>query len=225
MKVLIIEDDASLSEIMSKFLKDQRYIVENANTYFSASEKIGVYDYDCILLDIMLPDGNGLNLLEQLNKLNKQDKVIIISAKDSVEDRVTGLELGADDYLVKPFHLSELHARIKSVLRRNNNNPKIIELGNIKIFTDKFSVTINNTPLDLSKKEYDLLHFFLTHHGHIVSKEQIAEAVWGDYIDQADNFDFIYAQIKNLRHKMEKADSDIVIKAVYGFGYKTIEKQ
>ncbi len=221
MKILIVEDEPSLREIIQQFLEKERYVVETAATFREAIQKISLYDYECILLDIMLPDGDGLTLLQELKKLNKQENVIIISAKDSVDDKVTGLELGADDYMAKPFHLSELGARIKRLIRRNRHNGEtFVEVGNVKVIPDKFEVYVNGQPLELNRKEYDILHYFLTRPNRLVDKAALAEAVWGDHIDQVDNYDFIYAQIKNLRKRMKEAYADIEIKAVYGFGYK-----
>ena len=175
------------------------------------------------LLDIMLPDGSGLDLLERLKALHKRENVIIISAKDSLEDKVLGLELGADDYLPKPFHLAELNARIKSVIRRNQHDGEIyIRQGNVKIEPDKYRVFVNEQELELNRKEYDILLYFINRPGRLVNKNTLAESVWGDHIDQVDNFDFIYAQIKNLRKKLKDAKANIEIKAVYGFGYKLI---
>ncbi|OKZ13010.1 MAG: DNA-binding response regulator [Bacteroides sp. 43_108] len=226
MKILVIEDEPSLREIIVRSLTAERYVVEEAKDYISAEDKLCVYDYDCILLDIMLPDGNGLKLLEQLKADGKQSGVIIISARDSLDDKVNGLELGADDYLPKPFHLSELHARIRSVLRRKNNSgSKTVDFGNVSISTDTFSVKIAGKPLELSRKEYDILLYFVNRRGHMIKKEQIAEAIWGDYIDQCDNYGFVYAQIKNLRKKIDDAGADIEIKTIYGFGYKMVEKE
>lgn len=225
MKILIIEDEPALREVIVKSLAAERYVVEQAADFRSAEQKLGVYDYDCILLDIMLPGGSGLELLEQLKTQGKQEGVIIISARDSLDDRVAGLELGADDYLSKPFHLAELHARIRSVLRRKQHEGrKTIDLGNVSISPDTFSVTVAGRSLELSRKEYDLLGYFVARHGHLIKKEQLAEAIWGDCADQSDNFDFIYAQVKNVRRKIEEAGADVEIKAVYGFGYKMIEK-
>ncbi len=225
MKILIVEDEPSLREIMQRFLEKERYVVETAAKFSEAMEKISLYDYDCILLDIMLPDGNGLALLQELRKINKQENVIIISAKDSVDDKVAGLELGADDYLAKPFHLSELNARIKSLIRRNHHQGETaIECGNVKIVPDKFEVFVDGQPLELNRKEYDILHHFITRPNRLVDKTTLAEAVWGDHIDQVDNYDFIYAQIKNLRKKINDAGASIEIKAVYGFGYKLTEE-
>jgi len=174
-----------------------------------------------ILLDIMLPDGNGLSLLKEMQQVRKQENVIIISAKDSLDDKVKGLDLGADDYLPKPFHLAELHARIKSVIRRKNRDGNLFaEYGNIRINTDTFEVYVENKHLELNRKEYDILHYFLNRPERLLNKNTLAEAVWGDHIDQTDNFDFIYAQIKNLRKKLIAAEATPEIKAVYGFGYK-----
>ena len=226
MKILIIEYEPSLLEIMKTYLEKERYVVETAKTKSEAQEKIALYDYECILLDIMLPDGNGLTVLQELKKLHKQENVIIISAKDSIDDKVMGLELGADDYLAKPFHLAELNARIKSLIRRNQGKGEIyIELGNVKILPDNFEVYIDNHLMELNRKEYDILYYFINRPNRLVDKETLAEAVWGDNIDQVDNFDFIYAQIKNLRKKMTTANASIEIKSVYGFGYKLIEQE
>lgn len=226
MKILIVEDEPSLLEIMQRFLEKERYVVETVTSINDALMKVSLYNYDCILLDIMLPDGNGLRFLQELKKMNKRENIIIISAKDSVDDKVTGLETGADDYLAKPFHLSELNARIKNIIRRNNHNSETsIEVGNVKLIPDKFEVYVNNQPLELSRKEYDILYYFITRPNRLVDKMTLAEAVWGDHIDQVDNFDFIYAQIKNLRKKMNDAESNIEIKAVYGLGYKLVGEE
>ena len=198
-------------------------MVEVAADFNSALRKIEDYDYDCVLLDIMLPDGSGLDLLEKLKAMHKRENVIIISAKDSLEDKVLGLELGADDYLPKPFHLAELNARIKSVIRRQHHDGEIdICLGNIRILPDKYQVLINDREVELNRKEYDILLYFINRPGRLVNKNTLAESVWGDHIDQVDNFDFIYAQIKNLRKKLKDAGATAEIKAVYGFGYKMI---
>ena len=224
MKLLIVEDDASLSEIMSRALRGEGYIVETASNYFEAEDKIAGYSYDCIMLDIMLPDGNGLRLLQHIKSLGKADRVIIISAKDSIDDKVEGLNLGADDYLAKPFYMAELSARIKSVLRRGAtavNN--VMTAGNISLDVQERSVKVADNYLPLLKKEFDILLYFLQHPNHIVDKALLAEAVWGDHIDMADNFSFVYAQVKNLRKKLSEAGASMNIKAVYGFGYKISE--
>ncbi|MBO8439516.1 MAG: response regulator transcription factor [bacterium] len=223
MKVLIVEDEPSLREIIRKALQNERLVVEEAADFATACEKTGLYDYECILLDIMLPDGNGLELLQRLKKEGKRDRVIIISAKDSIEDKVKGLDLGADDYLAKPFHIAELTARVKSLIRRNNNGSNAVTLGNVTLDNTTFRVEAGGTPIELNRKEFDILRYFMHRPNHMISKETLAEAVWGDNIDQADNFDFIYAQIKNLRKKLQQAGATIEIKAVYGFGYKLVE--
>ena len=224
MKLLIIEDDASLSEIMSRSLHSEGYVVETAATFFDACDKIAGYSYDCILLDIMLPDGNGLKLLEQIKSLDKGDRVIIISARDSIDDKVAGLDLGADDYLAKPFYMAELSARIKSVLRRGSGAVnKLMSAGNITLDLQSRTVTVGGGSVALLKKEYDILLYFMQRPNHIVDKALLAESVWGDHIDTADNFQFVYAQIKNLRKKLAEAGATVNVKAVYGFGYKFTE--
>ena len=224
MKILVIEDEPSLRELIQRSLLKERYVVETADSYFEALDKIELYEYDCVLLDIMLPDGNGLKLLQRLKAMRKKESVIIISAKDSLDDKIEGLELGADDYLPKPFHLAELTARVKSVLRRKHRDGEhSIVLGNVEVMPDTFQVRVGGEPLELSHKEYDILHYFINRPNRMVNKNTLAESVWGDYIDQADNFDFIYAQIKNLRKKLKEAGATLEIKSVYGFGYKLIE--
>lgn len=225
MKILIIEDEPSLREIMTEFLRKERYVVESAGTLRDALFKLSDYDYDCVLLDIMLPDGNGLTLLKRLQEMGKHENVIIISAKDALEDKIEGLELGADDYLAKPFHLAELNARIRSVIRRKNlGGDSSIRFGNVRVDTKSFEAWIGETKLELNRKEYGILAFCLSRPNHLIDKVTLAEAVWGDHMDQVDNFDFLYAQMKNLRRKMNEAGADVEIKASYGFGYKLTEK-
>ena len=225
MKILIIEDDPSLRELITKFLTErERSVVETADDLRSALYKIEDYDYDCILLDIMLPDGSGFTLLERLKAMKKRESVIIISARDTTDDKVAGLELGADDYLAKPFHLAELHARIRSVVRRSRHASETdIRLGNVRLLPETFQVFVADNELSLGRKEYGILAYFFNRPGHLINKETLAEAVWGDHVDQADNFDFVYAQMKNLRRKLSDAGATIQIKSVYGFGYKLIE--
>lgn len=224
MKILVIEDNADLRDIIVRSLEKERYVVETAADYATAHTKLFIYEYDCILLDIMLPDGNGLNLMRELAQRGKRKNVIIISAKDSIDDKVTGLELGADDYLAKPFHLAELHARIKSVMRRHTQNGENnIKFGNVTIHPDTFKVEVNGQDIDLGRKEYEILHYLINRANRLIEKQTLAEGVWGDDIDQADNFDFIYAQIKNLRKKLKTAGADIEIKTIYGFGYKLVK--
>ena len=223
MKILIVEDDQDLREITVRSLEKERYVVSQAPDFRTALLKIEDYDYDCILLDIMLPDGNGLDLLKELQALGKRTNVIILSAKDSIEDKVAGLELGADDYLPKPFHLAELHARLKSLFRRSQREGEHkVQVGNIEVYPDQFRVMIDGKQVDLNRKEYDILYYFMSRPGRLVNKNTLAESVWGDHIDQVDNFDFIYAQIKNLRKRLKDAGATPELKSVYGFGYKFV---
>lgn len=223
MKILIIEDEPSLREVMQRALEQERYVVETAATYAEADAKIAGYSYDCILLDIMLPDGSGLRLLEHIKRLRRRDNIIIISARDSIDDKVEGLELGADDYLPKPFHTTELMARIRSVLRRGRSGGELVlTAGNMTLDVDKVRVTVDGREVPLLKKEFDILLYFMQRPNHLVDKAVLAEAVWGDHADEADNFQFVYAQMKNLRRKMSEAGATAEIKSVYGFGYKLV---
>ena len=223
MKILIIEDDLSFQEILRKTLEKERYIVEVAPDYRTGLTKLSDYTYDCILLDINLPDGNGLNLLRELKEMKKTGSLIIISARDTIEDKVEGLDLGADDYLPKPFHLAELLSRIKSVLRRSNQGGEpLIGYGNVKVNPHSFDVWVDDAKVDLTRKEFDLLLYFLQRPNRIVSKSMLAEAIWGDHFDDVDNYDFVYAQIKNLRKRLTALNTNIEIVAVYGMGYKLV---
>lgn len=225
MKVLVIEDEAELRKILKDSLVKEDYIVETASDFRSALDKVSVYDYDCILLDIMLPGGSGLQVLDLLKKEGKSDNVIIISAKDSLDDKLKGLELGADDYLTKPFHIAELNARIKAVLRRKQRDGKnTLEMGNLVLDLNERSLLINGESVTLNRKEFDILNYFLLNKNRLVSKNALAEHVWGDNTDQADNLDFIYSQIKNLRKKFLTKKAEVDFEAVYGIGYKLVEK-
>ncbi|MEN7550755.1 response regulator transcription factor [Rapidithrix thailandica] len=223
MKILIIEDEPSMQEVLKQALEQERYRVESAEDFETAMDKILAYEYDCILLDIMLPGGSGLGVLQELKKQGKSDSVIILSAKDSVDDKIEGLNLGADDYLTKPFHIAELQARIKSVLRRKIfGGQQIVTLNNVQINYEERSVSVADVPLPLNRKEFDILTYFAANKNRLINKASLAEHVWGDYIDQADDFDFIYSQIKNLRKKLKKCRAGIEIQAVYGLGYKLV---
>ncbi len=223
MKILIIEDERSLHELMTKALKQEGYVVENAVDFRSAMDKLAGYSYDCILLDINLPDGCGLDILEYLKKTGNRLNVIIISARDSIDDKVRGLELGADDYLAKPFHMVELIARIRSVARRSRNDGELAyRAGNVVLEEASRKLTVGGKPVELFKKEFDILKYFLMRPGHTIDKAVLAEAVWGDHADQSDDFQYVYAQMKNLRKKLSEAGADIEIKSIYGFGYKLI---
>ena len=223
MKILIIEDETEMLQNMQLSLEKEGFLIETANCYSEANLKIGVYDYDCILLDISLPDGNGLQLLKDLKKKDISDPVIIVSAKDSLDDKLEGLDLGADDYLPKPFHMAELNARVKAVLRRRKfDGANILKVGNLHIDMKSHQVLIEDVEVQLNRKEFDILLYLATNKGRLVSKSALAEHVWGDHIDQADSFEFIYSQIKNLRKKLSERESELEIKAVYGIGYKLV---
>ena len=224
MKILIVEDEPDLRETIRISLVKEHFVVETAADYFSALDKVNDYDYDCILLDIMLPGGSGLDLLRELKRLHRSDNVLIISAKDSLDDKVEGLELGADDYLTKPFHLAELNARVKSVIRRRQAKGDVsITMGNLLLYPDKRQVEVGGVPLQLNRKEFDLLYYFIVNPDRVINKMSLAESVWGDNIDQVDSLYFIYSQVKNLRRKLKQAEATVELKAVYGFGYKLSE--
>lgn len=221
MKILIIEDERELAENIATYLRSESYSCEFASNYKEAYSKTGIYDYDCILLDLMLPDGDGIKILEALRRENKQDGVIIISAKDAIEDKITGLKLGADDYLPKPFHLSELSARIYSIIRRKQFR------GSNSVFEHELdidllakSVSVHNQVLQLTKREYELLLFFLSNKNRTISKAAMAEHLSGEMADMMDNYDFVYSHIKNLKRKLAEAGCDDYITTVYGMGYK-----
>lgn len=221
MKILVIEDEFEMLHSIDTFLKSENFVVETATDYDSGIEKIMIYEYDCILLDINIPGGNGLKILEEMKKQGIQGNTIIISARNSIDDKITGLNLGADDYLTKPFHLAELHARIKAVLRRKQLDGKnITSFGNVSIDFNDRCVKVNEEELKLNRKEFDILSFFASNTNRLITKEVLAEHVWGDNIDMADNFDFVYSQVKNLRRKLKDCDADITIDNVYGVGYK-----
>ncbi|HET6990982.1 MAG TPA: response regulator transcription factor [Bacteroidia bacterium] len=221
MKILLIEDEPELRKSIKQFLHQEGYLVESAADFSKASDKAGVYDYDCVLVDITLPGGTGLDIVKQLKKSKAKAGIIIISAKNSLDDKVAGLELGADDYLTKPFHLSELNARIKSVIRRLSfEGDKEIVFEEIKINPDAQTVTVKKKSISLTKKEFDLLVFFVSNKNRVITKESIAEHLWGDDMDMADSYDFIYSHIKNLRKKLIDNGAADYIHTVYGAGYK-----
>jgi len=224
-KILIIEDEVELLIAISNYLTKENYICELAESFRKAEEKLSVYEYDLILLDITLPDGNGLKLLNTIKKYQKNAGVIIVSAKNSLDDKINGLDLGADDYLTKPFQLSELNSRIKAILRRRQfDGTNIVSFNEISLNTESKTVTINGEEINLTKKEYDLLLFFLINKNRVLTKEAISEHLWSDNIDLADNFDFIYTHLNNIRTKIKKAGGNDYIKTLYGMGYKLTQK-
>lgn len=221
MKILIVEDEPALNKSMVDYLAAQHYLCESVGDYAAALGKIELYQYDCIVLDVMLPGGTGLQLLQVLKDEGKTDGVIIISAKNELDDKITGISLGADDYLTKPFHLPELSVRIAAIIRRKNlQGSKLLTFEDIVIDTQANTITINNKNLMLTRKEYELLLYLVINKNRVLSKSTIAEHLWGDDMDMIDNYDFIYAHIKNLRKKLLQAGSSDYIKSVYGMGYK-----
>ncbi|HOY15895.1 MAG TPA: response regulator transcription factor [Haliscomenobacter sp.] len=221
MKILIVEDEPDLAQDIAEYLSGEHYLCETAASYDQAAEKLELYHYDCILLDLMLPGGNGLQLLELLKRQNKQEGVIIISAKNALEDKVKGLQIGADDYLAKPFHHAELAARIHSVIRRKQfDNSNTIEQNEITVDLLAKTVKVKTQEIILTKKEFDLLLFFIGNKNRVISKSALAEHLSGDIADMFDNYDFIYAHVKNLKKKLLAAGCASYLKTIYGTGYK-----
>jgi len=225
MKLLIVEDNAELSDDLANFLTDNGFVVEVAYNLNEAQQKIFDYAYDLVILDLGLPDGSGLDLLREAKANRLEMGFLIVTARNAIEDKVAGLNLGADDYITKPFHKAELNARIRSILRRNRfDGSNDLVVGNIRVELDSLEVSVNSSLVELTRKEYDLLVYFLYNKGRVLTKESIVEHLWGDHADQADSFDFIYNHIKNLRKKLTAAGANGQIQSVYGMGYKFFEK-
>ena len=221
MKILLIEDEKELASDIKSFIAEEGYLCETAYSFEDGLRKISLHEYDCAIIDITLPGGSGLKIIEELKQLTGNTGIIIISAKNSLSDKLTGLELGADDYITKPFHLAELNARIKSVLRRRQYDGEMkIIIKELAIIPDRREILIDNVPLNLTRKEFDLLIYLVNNKERVVTKESIAEHIWGDNADTFGSLDFVYSQIKNLRKKMIDAGSNDYIKTVYGIGYK-----
>ena len=221
MKLLIVEDDRSLSRSINDYLKMEGHICEVALNLKEAVEKASINKYDCIILDIGLPDGNGLDLIKEMKANKMEGGILILSARSDLDDKINGLKIGADDYLTKPFHFAELSARINSIRRRNNFlGMNEISFNEIKVDTEANQVYVNDRALVLTKKEYDLLLFFMANRNRIITKESIVEHLWGDNVILTDSFDFVYTHVKNLRKKIVNAEGRNYIKCIYGFGYK-----
>ncbi|SEW43828.1 response regulator transcription factor [Chitinophaga arvensicola] len=221
MKVLLIEDERQLADSIIRYLSGENYVCEHAASYQQASEKIELYEYECILLDLMLPGGDGLQLLDEIKKQHTDTGIIIISARDAIDDKIKGLQTGADDYLAKPFHLSELSARIYSVIRRRKfQNSNILELNELKLDLLAKTVHVHQQEVILTRKEFDLLMYFLGNQNRVISKNALAEHLSGDVADMLDNHNFVYAHIKNLKRKLGEAGCDNYLKTIYGTGYK-----
>lgn len=221
MKFLIVEDEPNLQKLISHFLKREEHLVESAVNFKEAFQKVCNYEYDCVVLDLNLPDGNGLNIIPIIRQDHPNTAIIIVSARDSVEDKVSGLDKGADDYLIKPFSLSELNARIKAIVRRKHKiQSEVIEFGDFKFYVDERRIEVDGKELELTKKEYEIMIYMLRNKNRIVTKDSLAEHLWGDYMDETDSFDFLYAHLKNLRKKLSKLNVDNYLSTIYGVGYK-----
>ena len=224
MKILIVEDEIELLDSMASYLKNEDFICEKASTFFEAEDKLISFNYDIILLDITLPDGSGIDLLKLIKEKSPTTGVLIVSAKNSLDDKLTGLDLGADDYITKPFHLAELNSRVNSLIRRQKfDGSEIIQFNEIQINPSSKSVTVNDKPIILTKKEYNLLLYFITNKNKVLTKESIAEHLWGDDIEMSDSYDFIYTHMGNLRKKIKKLGAPDYLKTMYGLGYKFAE--
>ena len=220
MKILLIEDEPDLRKSIKQYLHQEGYVVESAADFVKASEKVSEYEYDCILVDITLPKGSGLDIIKQLKKNNSKAGIIIISAKNSSDDKIEGLDLGADDYLAKPFNLAELNSRIKALIRRRNfDGSQSIVVNEITIVPEERTVKVNNEAVNLTAKEYDLLMIFISNKNRVVSKNSIAEHLWGDDSDQLDSHDFIYVHLRNLRKKLAEKGCEDYVQTIYGIGY------
>ncbi len=221
MKILVVEDEQELLDSVCTYLTREGYRCERAADFATANQKIILYSYDCCLIDIGLPDGNGLKLIQKLKQLQPNTGNIIISARHSLDDKLAGLDIGADDYLTKPFHLQELNARVKSVLRRRTRDgSNVIEFNEICINPDTFEASVQGEPLQLTKKEFDLLVYLVTNRNRVIPKDNLAEHLWGDYTDELNSFDFVYTHIKNLRKKLLEKGGQDYLKTIYGVGYK-----
>ncbi len=220
MKLLIVEDEEKLSKSMSDYLSKESFLCESAYTSSQAQDLLAMYNYDCVILDLTLPDGSGLTLLESLKVNNKLEGVIIVSAKNSLHDRLHGLDMGADDYLIKPFHMSELRARIVSIIRRKNFlGSNHIRINELYIDLQSKTVQISGVELSTTRKEFDLLLFLAANRNRVVSKRAIAEHLSGEYAEVSNNFDFVYTHMKNLKKKLSEAGCNY-IKTIHGLGYK-----
>ena len=221
MKLLVVEDEQSLAENLLTYLSKEGNVCELASNVDQALDKLSGFAYDIVVLDLMLPDGNGIEVLRTIKKDHPGSGVLIISAKNALDDKISGLEFGADDYLTKPFHLSELNARIKAIYRRQKFEGKMdLVFHEISVNTETLEVKVNEDLLELTVKEYELLLFFLANRNRVLTKQSIAEHLWGDNVDFLDSFDFVYQHIKNLRKKITKAGGQDYIKTIYGMGYK-----
>jgi DNA-binding response OmpR family regulator len=221
MKILVVEDEQELLDSVCTYLTREGYLCERAADFATANQKIILHSYDCCLIDIGLPDGNGLKLIQKLKQLQPNTGNIIISARHALDDKLKGLDIGADDYLTKPFHLQELNARVRSILRRRTRGgANVLEFNEIRIMPDTFEASVHGQPLQLTKKEFDLLVYLVTNRNRVIPKDNLAEHLWGDYTDELNSFDFVYTHIKNLRKKLLEKGGRDYLNTIYGVGYK-----
>lgn len=226
MKILIVEDEKELSKNIAKYLSDDSYRCEQAYNFGTAMEKIALYNYDCILLDLNLPGGDGIQILKEIKACNIDSGIIIISARGSLDDKIEGLKLGADDYLSKPFSLSELSVRIYALMRRRQfSHSNILNSGDVEINLLSKIVKVKEKVVNLTKSEYTLLLFLIGNKARVVSKDAIAEHLSGDMADMLDSHNFVYAHIKNLKAKFTEVGSANIIKTIYGTGYQWVEQE
>ncbi|UXX78473.1 response regulator transcription factor [Reichenbachiella carrageenanivorans] len=221
MKILVVEDEKGLAESISEYLSKEGFVVETADEFNLAHEKISLYNYDCAIVDLNLPNGTGFDIVSYIKSKDVSTGIIIISARNALEDKIRGLEIGSDDYLIKPFHLSELNARVKSLIRRRQfGGTNEMTYKEININLNSRKVFANNSNVVLSRKEFDLLMYFISNINVVLTKPAIAEHLYGDYIDSSDSFDMLYSQIKNLRKKLTESGCNDYIQTIYGIGYK-----
>ena len=221
MKLLIIEDEIPLRDSIQQYMEAQGYLCETAADFKEAMDKIDFYNYDCVLVDINIPLGSGLDIIKELKLIKSKAGIIIISARNAVDDKIIGLQLGSDDYLTKPFHLSELNARVAAIIRRRHfDGDEVISFNEIEIHTAAKSVKVSANTVELTQKEYDLLIYFISNKGRVITKSALAQHIWGDHYDQAGSYDFLYTHIKNLRKKLIEGGAADYIKTLYGTGYK-----
>ena len=221
MKILVIEDEKELRESVVSYLEVEGYTCDQAPDFRTATDQIGLYEYNCILIDLNLPDGSGFDLISEVKHKGTNEGIIVVTARDAIEDRIKGLETGADDYLIKPFNLSELNARIKSVIRRTHfEGSNKITFNEIEVIPDEFKLFIKQKPVELTKKEFDLLLYFLSNKNRVITKESLGEHLWGDLAFSSGSLDFVYTHIKNLRKKLLDSGCKDYIRNIYGVGYK-----
>lgn len=226
MRALIVEDESLMADELEEQLLDEQFIVDRAETFKDGKQYLIAEEYDLFLLDLSLPDGDGLDLLRFVKKLSEDTAVIILTARGEIEDKVAGLELGSDDYLAKPFSMAELRARIHAVLRRKFKiNENEISAGNLLLNLDQIGVSYEGKALDITETEYKILRYLMLNKNKIITRISLAEHIWGSKVDDRFSLDFINSHMKNIRQKLSKVNADYLIETVYGVGYKLVENE